>query len=371
MTLNWWIISPLGALQLFIAVGGVIVENDAPVIIPCAIGQGNYPSWKGPPMVNDGSTLYNYEQSPMFNPYLSEDKLLRMTWADNKIDLSFSAAIRTDEGNYSCSAARQGTSTVELYVRVPPSPPHIYNTITGSQNELTVSGTEGAPLTLTCISAGGYPQQTVNWYRESVTSTPLRAGPPVVVSGDLYNVTRSYTFTPTSSDDGKTYICQSSYSGEPQLIRYTEVKLFLKLHPSTPTVTALGIPNESPSSVNIVRCTSSGFRPKTISLSWTLGRGMNEPVSNPIVEENMTTNTFSVSDTYSRSVGRADNGKLLTCSINHETLSSPKTASVTLIVQFSTLITTITGNPSIVANGVNSVTFTCTTGSSNPASSIT
>ncbi|WAR05151.1 TITIN-like protein, partial [Mya arenaria] len=269
----------------------------------------------------------------------------------------------------------------------PPSLPTIYNTTIGSQNELTVSGTEGTPLTLTCISVGGYPQQTVKWYRESVTSTPLQPGLPVIVYADLFNITSSHTFTPTSLDDGLTYICQSSYSGEPQLIRSTKVKLFLKLQPSTPKVTVLGTLTESSSSVNILRCSSSGFRPQTVSLSWTLGGESAEPVSNPTVEESTANNTFSVSDTYSRAVGRADNWKTLTCSINHETLRFPQTASVGLIVQFPPDTITLTGEFTTVADGSNHpiTNATCTsspvtegsrvflfcTASSKPSSSFT
>ncbi|XP_052805208.1 hemicentin-2-like [Mya arenaria] len=359
-----------GALQFCIVVGGITVENKSPAILSCTTALHDYPEWTGPPFVKGRPTIYNYQKLPVFNSALGEDKLRRMTWADNNTDLNFSAVIRTDEGNYSCSDAFERVSTVELMVRVPPSLPTIYNTTIGSQNELTVSGTEGTPLTLTCISVGGYPQQTVKWYRESVTSTPLQPGLPVIVYADLFNITSSHTFTPTSLDDGLTYICQSSYSGEPQLIRSTKVKLFLKLQPSTPKVTVLGTLTESSSSVNILRCSSSGFRPQTVSLSWTLGGESAEPVSNPTVEESTANNTFSVSDTYSRAVGRADNWKTLTCSINHETLRFPQTASVGLIVQFPPDTITLTGEFTTVADG-SSKTFTCVSGTSNPDAVIT
>ncbi|WAR06630.1 NECT2-like protein [Mya arenaria] len=147
------------------------------------------------------------------------------------------------------------------------------------------------------------------------------------------------------------YICQSSYSGEPHLFRITEVKLFLKLQPITPLVTVSETVVESSSSIQIAQCISSGFRPKTVILSWSLGGETATSVSKPTVVENTTSNTFSVSETYTQVVDRADNRKTLTCSINHETLSSPRTASVTLNVQFPPSTATLTGYFTAVADG--------------------
>ncbi|XP_052803376.1 synaptogenesis protein syg-2-like isoform X1 [Mya arenaria] len=166
------------------------------------------------------------------------------------------------------------------------------------------------------------------------------------------------------------YICQSSYSGEPHLFRITEVKLFLKLQPITPLVTVSETVVESSSSIQIAQCISSGFRPKTVILSWSLGGETATSVSKPTVVENTTSNTFSVSETYTQVVDRADNRKTLTCSINHETLSSPRTASVTLNVQFPPSTATLTGYFTAVADG-SSKTFTCESGTSNPFAAIT
>ena len=85
--------------------------------------------------------------------------------------------------------------------------------------------TFGVPLTLFCLSVGGYPQQTVEWYRVTVTDNKRLAGTVTAVQDELFNVTNTLTFTPTSSDDGVKFICQSSYTGEPQLIRQAEVVL--------------------------------------------------------------------------------------------------------------------------------------------------
>ena len=81
------------------------------------------------------------------------------------------------------------------------------------------------PLTLTCFSTGGYPEQTVDWYRGTVTDNNRLAGTVTAVQDGLFNVTNTLTFTPTSSDDGVKFICQSLYTGEPQFIRQAEVVL--------------------------------------------------------------------------------------------------------------------------------------------------
>jgi len=90
------------------------------------------------------------------------------------------------------------------------------------------AGSIGVPLTLTCLSANGYPQQTVDWYRGTVSKNYRLAGNVTVVQDGLFNVTNTLTLTPTSSDDGVKFICQSSYTGEPQLIRQADVVLGIK-----------------------------------------------------------------------------------------------------------------------------------------------
>ena len=81
-------------------------------------------------------------------------------------------------------------------------------------------GLHGVAVTLVCLSTGGYPQQSVDWVFVRHGQTPTRltncSTVPSLKNG-LYNVTHSCTFTPTYSDDGVTFSCQSSYSGEPQL----------------------------------------------------------------------------------------------------------------------------------------------------------
>ena len=110
---------------------------------------------------------------------------------------------------------------------VQPSPPAIQVTSPGST---TIQGSESVAMTLTCISNGGYPQQTVEWYRRGGTPTRLTncsTTPMHDASNDLYDVTHSCTLTPLSQDDGVTFFCQSSYSDTPRLVGTAEKQLLL------------------------------------------------------------------------------------------------------------------------------------------------
>jgi len=78
---------------------------------------------------------------------------------------------------------------------------------------------ENQPTNLTCLSIGGYPQQSVDWYRNTVSGgTRLTGAIKVDTNNETYNVTNTLTFTPTRTDEGILFICQSSYSDEPRVI---------------------------------------------------------------------------------------------------------------------------------------------------------
>jgi len=76
---------------------------------------------------------------------------------------------------------------------------------------------EGMPLTMTCLSKGGYPKQDVSWYRGSVSTGNRLNASVSYVNNTLYDVTSTLAFNPTSQDDGVPYICQSSYRDNPRL----------------------------------------------------------------------------------------------------------------------------------------------------------
>ena len=89
-----------------------------------------------------------------------------------------------------------------------------------------IIGLQGVALELICVSTGGYLEQTLEWYlvRNGQSPTPMKNCLKYYASNNLYDVTRTCTFTPTYGDDGATFLCQSSYSGDPQLIDSKEVQ---------------------------------------------------------------------------------------------------------------------------------------------------
>ncbi|XP_053391074.1 hemicentin-1-like, partial [Mercenaria mercenaria] len=139
--------------------------------------------------------------------------------------------------------------------------------------------------------------------------------------------------------------------------------------PSKPTVIQTSL--VSAGGTVEVRCTTTGCRPAA-NISWSY-QG-----STTTGEESFTldaaTKTYTVVSLFRKQVTAADNGRTVQCIVTHPTLISPseKTASVNLNVHFSAgpSTTRITGNKEMIATGQTSLTLTCTTGSSNPASDI-
>ncbi|KAH3699136.1 hypothetical protein DPMN_074090 [Dreissena polymorpha] len=228
---------------------------------------------------------------------------------------------------------------------------------------------EGTTLTLSCTSPGGYPEHTVNWYRGTTSNAALPSGTPSVTeSNGLYNVVRQVAFTPTGADDGVLYICQTFYQGYPQASQSSSVRLLLNLQPSKPNVILMGSPVDGSAESDIATCSTGGFRPSHISISWTFGNVDTVAASN--LNPVNVSNKFSVTTNYKRAVVRADNGKELTCSVSHQTLSAALSTSVTVNILFRPLNATISGNREIVADGLNRLTLICTAGESNPVPDI-
>ena len=116
------------------------------------------------------------------------------------------------------------TSNGASLVSVKPDRPRILQPVIVNSTFIAINDVS---FTLVCLSSGGYPQQTVDWFLVRHRQTPTRltncSTVPSLENG-LYNVTRTCTFTPTYSDDGVLFSCQSSYSGVPQLQDSTEFK---------------------------------------------------------------------------------------------------------------------------------------------------
>ena len=105
----------------------------------------------------------------------------------------------------------------------------------------------------------------------------------------------------------------------------------LIVQPSEPSISLLGPPVESDNVASIARCTSVGFWPSDINMTWTMQDGPAEPAINQKVTD--TGNfTFMVTSDYRRAVNRTLNGKTITCTVSHVSLPSPRSGSKPLTV---------------------------------------
>ena len=110
------------------------------------------------------------------------------------------------------------------------------------------------------------------------------------------------------------------------------LEYLLAVLPSLPTVNAIvSIMEQQPTS-RIARCTSSGFRPSAVNVTWVLSGESPMTDTNTIVMNDTNSDTFRLTSYFSRSVTRQDNNKVLSCSVNHETLQSPVSGNMTLDV---------------------------------------
>ena len=107
---------------------------------------------------------------------------------------------------------------------VKPDHPRIIRPVTSNS---TFIGIRDVAVTLACLSTGGYPEQTVDWFKVRHGQMHIRLTTCTTstrIDNGLYKVLRTCRFTPNYSDDGAIFSCQSSYSGKPQLQDSTDVQ---------------------------------------------------------------------------------------------------------------------------------------------------
>ncbi|XP_053391075.1 uncharacterized protein LOC128553898 [Mercenaria mercenaria] len=194
----------------------VIYDNErSNVTLPCS-SSTDYPAWKGP------EGIYNYRGSANFNPALG-DKSSRLSWGQNKRDLVISNVVRKDGGQYFCNSLQ-----MNLSVRVPPSAPKVMETEHKDNVGLIVRGSEAGTLTLICRSIGGFPDSDMVWMKGSTNLQTIK-NETYINSNETYDIIGTYTFEPSSSDDGVQFICKTFFKIGPDNAQQTEVTLFLKL----------------------------------------------------------------------------------------------------------------------------------------------
>ena len=103
------------------------------------------------------------------------------------------------------------------------------------------------------------------------------------------------------------------------------------VQPIHPVITKATPSVEGSTSIQLATCTTSGFRPETgFTLVWTFDGQQESYTETPVW--NTTSETYSVSSQYRTVVDRTDNGNSLMCSVNHGTIGTPKTETVTINV---------------------------------------
>jgi len=116
--------------------------------------------------------------------------------------------------------------------------------------------------------------------------------------------------------------------------KHVNVHLILNIvsvvRPPAPSVTVTNPLVDETHVTTLATCSSSGFRPGTINVTWLLEGGPTELMTDTTAVTAMTDDKFAVTTEYRRAVSKIDNGKTLTCTLNHETLDAPISTSVTL-----------------------------------------
>jgi len=109
--------------------------------------------------------------------------------------------------------------------------------------------------------------------------------------------------------------------------------------PSQPILHSLGPAIEDKVDTVIARCSSHGFKPNEINVTWTLQGEISELDDNPTITENEN-ETFSLVSYYSRTFDRAHNGRMLTCNVTHMTLVQHNTTFgiITVLCRFFKII---------------------------------
>ena len=101
--------------------------------------------------------------------------------------------------------------------------------------------------------------------------------------------------------------------------------------PSRPIIETSSNVIESKEANAIANCTTFGFSPSDITVSWTLQGGTSQPDINPDLSDSEN-KIFKMTSNYVGSVDRTLNGKNLTCTISHMSLKEPISGVVLLTV---------------------------------------
>jgi hypothetical protein len=101
--------------------------------------------------------------------------------------------------------------------------------------------------------------------------------------------------------------------------------------PLQPTITVNDVRIEETKPL-VAKCTTTGSRPRAIS-QWTIGQKVVTSNATERSSHNTTSDTYTVISVLTYSVGKSDNGQILTCKAVNVAVSSGVQATTTLDVQ--------------------------------------
>ncbi|XP_052819322.1 synaptogenesis protein syg-2-like isoform X2 [Mya arenaria] len=229
--------------------------------------------------------------------------------------------------------------------------------LTGNTDGFQATGNNR--LAMSCTTGSANPPSIITWHNGTASDQVISNNHPYVNTTGQYNgVVRQQKLWmyPTRYNDGQSVTC--SATNNIGSVKSTTVSLNLHYSPILSFMTDRTI-QEGDKNVAL-KC--QAWSKPAATFRWYKG-------GSSVVLHQVNGTSDDNSGTYViRLVSRQDTGRYECRAENG--VGSADSKYVNLIVEFPALTTTITGATGIYANGVNKVTLTCSTGSSNPASII-
>uniref|UniRef100_H3AVK5 Ig-like domain-containing protein n=1 Tax=Latimeria chalumnae TaxID=7897 RepID=H3AVK5_LATCH len=246
------------------------------------------------------------------------DKLIpsssRVTMSERELQngnasLSIPKVTPADEGDYKCFVLYtpdKEEKTIRLKVEAPPS-----IQVSDPQVEM------GIENTLSCSASGYYPEDIrVMWLKDGQVLKDAKLSTPQRNTDGTFNISCSYTFTPTTQDKDKTYSCRVNHTALQGPIKKDLKLLFV----AVPKVT-VSEPLRNQDNVSVLTCEARGHYPKNITVEWRSG-GQVQTDSFLVTRVNKD-NTFNTINTYTFTSSDQDRGKAYSCHVSHISLKEP------------------------------------------------
>ncbi|CAM5147942.1 unnamed protein product [Natator depressus] len=247
--------------------------------------------------------------------------------------LSLSRVTVSDEGPYQCvvgygAEQLQGETTLRVLAAPRLSIPR-------------KAGVLNAASAFPCHVWGFYPADvTVTWLRDGRVLTDTTHSAPQRNPDGTFNLTLTYTFTPTASDSGSLFSCRVTHAALAQPLR----EGFALAVTAAPRIS---VPQRSGMifTASSFPCHVWGFYPRDIAVTW-LRDGRVRTESTYSTPEGNPDGTFHLTLTYTFTPMAWDRGSILTCRVTHAALAQP------LQEEFALTFSWLTGDIVVLVFGI-------------------